>query len=239
MAEEPQKRGPGRPEKPKAERRIKPSGEGRLIFKQGDSHPLDVQFGEACAIGKELTATAAQLPELLAEMEEFQQVPARLAAEDEDLSTFLGEHYSDRKQVDHIQATLMIFRRKRALARIQAAAAALQLAQELLTSDPLIPRLIDLLQAGSGPTARAEVDRAELAGSPRLLDKQLGQTKAHLHEIQAALTQSSGWIDVQYVKRERVKQEIVKYVLALNKQREDGTPVSEEIEREIDPVPAC
>lgn len=234
MAEEPRKR--GRPKKPKAERRIKPSGEGRLIFKQGDSHTLDAQFGEARAIGKELTAAAAQLPELLAALEEFQQVPARLAAEDEDLSTFLGEHYSDRKHVDHIQATLMIFRRKRALARVQAAVAALQLAQELLAPDPLIPRLVDLLQAGPGAAARAEVDRAELVGSPRLLDEQLDQAKIHLHEIQAALARSSGWIDVQYVKRERVKQEIIKYVLALNKEREDGTPVPEEVVREIDPV---
>jgi hypothetical protein len=67
-------------------------------------------------------------------LEEFQQVPARLAKEDEALAAFLGEHYSDRKHVDHIRATLMIFRRKRALARLQAAESALLLrtSQEML-----------------------------------------------------------------------------------------------------------
>lgn len=233
MAEESKKR--GRPEKPKAERRIEPSGEGRLSFERGDYHTLDVQLGEARTIGKELTTAAAQLPELLAQLVEYQQAPMRLAEEDEDLATFLGEHYADRKHVDHIQATLMIFRRKRTLARVQAAEAALRLAQELLAPDPLIPRLMDLLQAGSGPTTRADIPREQLTGSPRLLDEQLDQVKTHLHEIQAALAQGNGWIEMQYVKRERVRLEVVKYVIALNKQRDDGTPVPEELEREMSP----
>jgi hypothetical protein len=234
MAEESKKR--GRPEKPKAERRIKSSSEGRLRFKQGDPHALDVQLDEARRVGQQLTAAAEPLPALVASLEEYQQAPARLAAEDEDLAAFLGEHYSDRKHVDHIQATLMIFRRKRALARIQAAEAALRLAQELLAPDPLIPRLVELLQAGPGPTARAKVDREQLTGSPRLLDEQLDQVKNHLHEIQAAFAQGNGWIEMQYIKRERVRQIIVQYVIALNKQRDDGTPVPPALEREIDPV---
>lgn len=73
MAEEPRKR--GRPEKKKAERRIEPSGEGRLSFERGDYHTLDVQLSEARTIGKELTAAAAQLPELLAQLVEYQQAP--------------------------------------------------------------------------------------------------------------------------------------------------------------------
>src|SRR5258708_1592074 len=153
MTQEPKRSGPGRPRKSKAERRIKPSGEGRLRFKQGDPHTLDVQLDEAHRVGQQLTAAAEPLPALLAVLEEFQQVPARLAAEDEDLAAFLGEHYSDRKHVDHIQATLMIFRRKRALTRVQAAEAALRLAQELLAPDPLIPPLLELLHPGPGPTA--------------------------------------------------------------------------------------
>lgn len=177
-----------------------------------------------------------QLPELLAQLVESQQVPARLAAEDEDLAAFLAEHYADRKHIEHIQATLLIIRRKGALARVQAAEAALRLAQELLAPDSLIPRLAELLQAGSDPVARADIDREQLTGSPRLLDEQLDQVKDRLHEIQAALTQSNGWIDVQYVKRERVRPIIVQYVVALNKQRDDGTPVPEDLEREIDPV---
>ena len=235
MAEDKEKKR-GRPEKPKAERRIKPSGEGRLRFKQGDPHTLDVQLDEARRVGQQLTAAAEPLPALVVALEEYQQVPTRLAVEDEDLATFLNEHYSDRKHVDHIQATLMIFRRKRAVARIQAAEAALRLAHELLAPDPLIPSLIDLLQAGPGPTAHAEIDREQLTGSPRLLDAQLDQVKAHLHEIQAALAQSNGWIEMQYIKKERVRQIIVFYVIALNKQRDDGTPVPPALESEIDPV---
>ena len=145
MADGPRRFGPGQPRKRKTQRRIPESGEGRLRFQQGDPHALDVQLDEARNANAQLGVTAAQLPELLAALEEFQQVPTRLAAEDEALAAFLGEHYSDRKHVDHIRATLMIFRRKRALARLQAAESALRLAQKLLAPDPLIPRLVELL----------------------------------------------------------------------------------------------
>jgi len=221
--------------RPKAGRRIPPSGEGRLRFQQGDVHALDVQLDEARNVKEQLDTTAAQLPDLLASLEQFQQTPARLAEEDDALATFLGEHYSDRKHVEHIQATLMIFRRKRALARLLAAESALRLALELLAPDPLIPHLVELLQAGSGPVAHAEIDREQLTGSPRRLDEQLTHVKVRLREIQAAFSQSNGWIDIQYVRRERVRPIAVQYITALNKQREDGTPVPVELEREIDP----
>jgi len=198
MAEEPRRSGPGQPRKHKPKRRIPESGEGRLRFQQGDPHALDVQLDEARRVGEHLTVAAAHLPERLAALEEFQQVPERLAAEDDALATFLGEHYSGRKHVDHIQATLMIFRRKRALARLQAAESALRLAQELLAPDPLIPRLVELLQAGPGPVALAEIDREQLTGSPRLLDEQITLVKDRLREIQATLGQGNGWIDIQY-----------------------------------------
>jgi hypothetical protein len=235
MADGPSSSSPGQPRKRKIKRRIPESGEGRLRFQQGDPHALDVQLDEARNLNAQLLTTAAQLPELLAALEEFQQVPTRLAEEDEALAAFLREHYSDRKHVDHIRATLLIFRRKRALARLQAAESALRLAQELLAPDPLIPRLVELLQAGPGPVARAEIDREQLTGSPRHLDEQITQVKDRLREIQAALGQGNGWIDIQYVRRERVRPIVVQYIIALNKQREDGTPVPAELEREIDP----
>jgi len=235
MADGPSSSSPGQPRKRKIKRRIPESGEGRLRFQQGDPHALDVQLDEARNLNAQLLTTAAQLPELLAALEEFQQVPTRLAEEDEALAAFLREHYSDRKHVDHIRATLLIFRRKRALARLQAAESALRLAQELLAPDPLIPHLIELLQEGPGQVARAEIDREQLTGSPRLLDEQITQVKDRLREIQAALGQGNGWIDIQYVRRERVRPIVVQYVIALNQQRDDGIPVPIELEREIEP----
>jgi len=59
--------------------------------------------------------------------------------------------------------------------------------------------------------------------------------KAHLREIQAVLGQGNGWIDIQYVRRECVRPIVVQYVIALNQQRDDGTPIPAELEREIDP----
>ena len=235
MADGFRKSGAGQLRKGKAKRRIPPSGEGRLRFQQGDPHALDVQLDEARNVNEQLGAIAAHLPELLATLEQFQQTPSRLAEEDEALATFLGEHYSDRKHVDHIRTTLMIFRRKRALARLQAAESALRLAEALLAPDPLIPHLIELIQAGPGPVARAEIDREQFTGSPRRLHEQLTQVKNRLREIQATLGQGNGWIDIQYVRRERVRPIVVLYILALNKQREDGTPIPVELEREIDP----
>jgi hypothetical protein len=182
-------------EEAKKERRIPKSGEGRLRYQRGDPHALNVQTKEARRVAEQLSDAAQQVPELLAGLQEHQQVPERLVAEDEALAVFLLGHYAKRKHVDHIQETLLIFRRKRALARIQAAQVALALAQELLAPDPLIPDLIALLQAGSGPMFQAEVDRERLTGSPRLLDTQLVEVKERLHIIQAALTQGNGWIE--------------------------------------------
>ena len=222
-------------EESEKKRRIPKSGEGRLRYQRGGPHALNVQTKEARRVAGQLAEAAQQVPDLLAGLQAYQQVPERLAAEDEALATFLIEHYADRKHVDHIQETLLIFRRKRALARIQAAQAAIALAQELLAPDPLIPDLIALLQAGSSPTIQAEVDRERLTGSPRLLDTQLVQVKDRLHTIQTALTQGNGWIEWQYVRRERVRPIVVRYVLALNRQRKDETPVPAELEREINP----
>jgi hypothetical protein len=101
MAEESKRPGQGK-------RRIPASSVGRLRFQQGDPHALDVQLDEARNVNEQLAATAAQLSELLAALGEFQQLPVRLAEEDEALARFLSEHYSDRKHVDHIRATLLI-----------------------------------------------------------------------------------------------------------------------------------
>ncbi len=59
--------------------------------------------------------------------------------------------------------------------------------------------------------------------------------KDRLREIQAALGQGNGWIDIQYIRRERVRPIVVQYVIALNQQRDDGIPVPIELEREIEP----
>jgi hypothetical protein len=59
--------------------------------------------------------------------------------------------------------------------------------------------------------------------------------KDRLREIQAALGQGNGWIDIQYVRRERVRPIVVQYVIVLNQQRDDGIPVPIELEREIEP----
>src|SRR6266516_1508041 len=75
MADGPSSSSPGQPRKRKIKRRIPESGEGRLRFQQGDPHALDVQLDEARDLNAQLLTTAAQLPELLAALEEFQQVP--------------------------------------------------------------------------------------------------------------------------------------------------------------------
>jgi len=206
--------------KPQGERRIPKSGEGRLRFTRGDAHSLDVQMDEAQRLAALLTETAAPLTPLLAELEQHQQIGVRLAEEDQMLTEFLTARYKDRKHIDHIVATLRIFRIRRAQARLEAAQEALRLAGELLTPDPLVGQLVDLLQQLEPD---ASLNREELTGSPRLIDEQIEQTKAHLKAIQAALSRSNGWIEQQFVKRKHYRDAAVAYLRALGKQKRNTT----------------
>lgn len=209
--------------KPKGERRIPKSGEGRLRFVQGAKHALDIQMNEAENLSQRLAEEAKSILPTLAGLADFQQIAKRLADEDQELTAFLTARYSDRKHLDHIVATLRIFRLRRGLARLAAAKEALRLAGELLAPDPLVGQFVDLL---SQEKPADNLSREELTGSPRLLDKQLEQTKARLHAIQAALAGGNGWIEQQYVKKKRLTEAASMCALAFA----DGKPIPEGVQ---------
>lgn len=212
-----------RQRKPKSERRIERSYGGRLKFRQGDKHPLDVQFEEArkarAALDEQLTHFSVML-EALAELE---TVPERMEEEEQALQHFLEAHYQDHKHVEHLEATFLWLRRRRALARLQAAQSALQLAQELLAPDPFVPQLMEILQ--TQPAEEVEVDRSQLTGHAQAVHDQLGHFEQRLGEIQEAISRGNGWIESFYVTKKGVKPAIIRLAVALRKERQEGTPV--------------
>ncbi len=111
----------------RSERRIEPSGEGRISFRPGDKHPLDVQFKEARRAKEQLAEQLEHFTELLHALVPPEEIADRFEAEDEALRHYLVERYQDYFHVDHIEATFLWLRRRRAIARLQAAQAALGL----------------------------------------------------------------------------------------------------------------
>lgn len=215
--------------KAKGERRIPVSVEGRLAFVQGNEHAMDVQIGLAHDLARQIADQAAQISPALAELAQFSEIGERLAHEDAELTTYLQARYADRKHVDHIVATLRIFRQRRALARLAAAQEALRLASELLAPDPIPGQLRELLEAQTDPGTEA------IAGSPKLLDGQLDQAKTHFQAIQAALSVGNGWIEHQVARRERVRPNVMAFVRALNDWQHRKIQMPEEIRASVSP----
>ena len=108
----------------KPERRIPISKEGRISFRPGKKHPLDVQIKEARAAREQLEGQFELFLERLHALASLEGVADRFEDEDEALRRYLSAHFQDYLHVDHLEATFLWLRRRRALARLQAAQAA-------------------------------------------------------------------------------------------------------------------
>src|SRR5690349_16314670 len=107
--------------KSKAQRRIEPSGAGRIAFRPGKKHPLDVQLKEAAAAKEQLEEQLTLFEQDLQALAPLQELAGRIEAEDDTLRQFLAKRYADYFHQDHIEATFLWLRRRRATARVQAA----------------------------------------------------------------------------------------------------------------------
>jgi hypothetical protein len=222
----------------KSQRRIEPSGTGRLAFRPGKKHSLDVQIKEAQEARKELEEQLTLFTEELQALAPLQELAARLEAEEEELRKFLGEHYRDYFHQEHIEATLLWLRRRRATARLQAARAALSLAQELLAPDPLVDQLQDLLS--EKPAEEVEVEQERITGHAKAVREHLARYEERLREIRAGITRGNGWIERFFVKKRGFKPEVIGLASALYWEREEGRPVPAEVEAAVHPeIAAC
>ncbi|GHO88246.1 hypothetical protein [Dictyobacter formicarum] len=138
----PHRRRPGRPRRTPEqldiakERRIPRSQKGRLKFRPGDAHALDIQMQEARNYRHLIAAKVEQLQALVAALDASQDDPGVAMSEQEAaLKSFLWTVYADHKHRDHILATFLAIRRARLLAKLEAAGTALEMAASLLAPD--------------------------------------------------------------------------------------------------------
>lgn len=218
---------------PKTQRRIKTSSPGRIAFRPGKKHPLDVQFEEArqakVELEEQLALFTGDLPALLG----LQDLPARMQAEDEAIRSFLIERYGDYFHEEHIQATFLWLRRRRAIARVQAARAALSLAQELLAPDPFIEQLQDLIY--KQPAEDVPADQAKLTGNAQGAREQLAHYEGKLQEIRRAVNRGNGWIERFFVNKPGFRPEVLALAYAIWKEDKTGAPVPPELFAAVHP----
>ena len=214
-------------------RRIERSEAGRITFRPGKKHPLDVQFQEAQEAKEQLEEQLALFEQDLQALAPLQELPARIEDEDEALRNFLSQRYADYFHQEHIESTFLWLRRRRAVARIQAARAALSLARDLLAPDTFVDELQETLS--EQPAEDIEVDQESLAGSAKTARDQLAHYEEQLQEIRAAISRGNGWIESFYVNKTGFKPEIIKLAYAYWKEREEGTPVPADVLAAVHP----
>jgi len=132
--------------KPQGERRIEPSRKGRVLWRPGKPHPLDVLFDEAQTIREELPGHLAELlasvqqlqyalHTLLDQEQHFDDPATPLSEADHAAFRAVAERFHHRKHLDHLEAIFAVIRRKRLVGRLQAIKAALDLASGLLAEE--------------------------------------------------------------------------------------------------------
>lgn len=132
--------------KERGERKIEKSETGRVYWKAGEAHPLDVLYSE-------LDELRAQLPEQLKQLlttastceERLRTILAASQKSDDPMTMFsqaeksahtaIFERFKDRKHYSHLQAIFALRRQQRLAGRLKTAAAALQLANGLLEGE--------------------------------------------------------------------------------------------------------
>jgi len=217
----------------KSQRRIEPSGAGRIAFRPGNKHPLDVQFKAAREAKEQLEEQLVLFTQELQALASLQDLAARIAAEDEAMRGFLAVRYEDYFHQDHIESTFLWLRRRRVTARLQAARAALSLARDLLAPDTFVDEIQDMLR--EQPARDVEVDQVQITGHAKAARDQLASYDARLQEIRAAITRGNGWIESFYVHKSGFRPEVIKLAYALYWEHEKGIPVPLDVLQAVHP----
>ncbi len=168
-----------RPFKPRGDRTIKESKKGRVLWRPGTPHPLDVLFEEAKTLRDELPGhleellTSAQrvqhtLHSLLEMEQQFDDPAAPISAADRAAFRAVTERFHNRKHLDHLEAVFAVLRRKRLAGRLQAIQAALDLAAGLLAEEDSLSQ--EFLQAVQQAQATAPKDDTPVAANELVPD---------------------------------------------------------------------
>lgn len=189
------------------ERKIAPSFKGRLLFRPGYPHPLDVMIEESEQLQAAVLAALGELVETLHRLEQGGDPAAPLSTEDETLRRVIRERYVEHKHRDHIHATFMALRRKCLLARLQAAQAVLEMVKDLLAPEDSL--LQDLLAALQDDPKEADIEQAQLVGDARAMRARLARLDEQLQAIRTSATIGNGWFERFYVSKTRLSREFM------------------------------
>ena len=157
-----------RPRKPQGERKIGVSKTGRVLWRPGKPHPLDILFDEAQTLRKDLPghleelltsvqSLQSRLHTLLEMEQQFADPAAPLSAADHAAFRAVSERFYNRKHLSHLEAVFAVVRRKRLAGRLQAIRAALDLASGLLAEeDSLSQEFLQALQQAQSTSVLPE-----------------------------------------------------------------------------------
>src|SRR6266536_1133730 len=242
QAGRPPKRKRGRPgktpeqrEREKKERRIPLSYEGRMKFRPGDPHALDVEFREARNLRALIIEQINQLNGLLTDLVGQDDPGAAISAEENALKAFLWDVYKEHKHRDHIIASFLAMRRKRLYSRLQAAYMALEVAAELLTPDDIILKelrrvlykepagkqaaQVEQQEEGNGAETQQEQDDQppkitdkHIYGNAPALRQQLATFDQRIKAIRSTISEGIGWFEEFYIQKWRTNPEALTYI---------------------------
>jgi hypothetical protein len=240
----PQKRKRGRPRKSQAEReaekerRIPLSFEGRMKFRPGDPHALNVEFREAQNLHTLIMEQIAQINGQLTGLVGQGDPGAAISAEENALKAFLWQEYREHKHRDHIIAVFVAMRRRRLQSRLEAAHAALEIAADLLTPDDKILQELrralhkepaqeqatqqeqpegegeEEAQQGPGDDRHRppQITAKHIFGNAPVLRQQLAQFDERVKLIRGTISEGIGWFEEFYVEKWRANPEALAYV---------------------------
>lgn len=180
MLKEPEesKRRRGRPRRSSSEReaaqerRIPVSRKGRLKFRPGSPHALDVQMREARNYQRLIAAKLEQFQAILSVLT-TDDLSGAVGEQEATLKAYIMTTYMNHKHREHILATFLAIRRARLLAKLDAALGAMEMVADLLHPDDT---LVEELRVA------VEHQRQVVARTRQMLEPDLTeQTTALIH----------------------------------------------------------
>ncbi len=217
------------------DRKIPASQEGRLSWREGDPHPLDVMIEEAMQLQDQRNRALASVRQALSSTTNLLGDAEQLIQKDERADQRVKQLFQDQeahKHLEHFIATFAVLRRKRDLARLQAANEALHLAAGLLIEvfhdDPFLEDLEEVM--------REDRDRKELTGVKKSRDR-LGWFEDAIHRIRNLLTAGNGWFEFFYIPRRGVPVGLMNVVEIVKRIQKQGVPYAELPSKLFDQVP--
>ncbi len=258
---------------PPGDRKFEEMQKGKTSWHPGEDHPMDTLAEELSQLRERIPG---QLEQLRASAQQTEQrlraiLEAMPNATDDPTALFApAEHaavatttlrFHNRKHLGHLLTIFQIQRAGRTLGRLQAIAAALDLANGLLEEEEAFSAeslatwrtfLQDQEEDTSAATTEPSPEQLQLSreelrlqrinepltpivGSVEQSRQLLRDFEARLPELRRQLTARQGWFEVFSVPKRRFKREVIAYARALHAYQKKKIPLPAEVEQAVHP----